>query len=184
MKGLIKLSNPAKEQNIKELSEMFSKAKSVVLTNYQGISAPELTRLRAHMRSRSLEFRVVKNTLARHASRNTAFSVLDTAGIKGPISFVVGYDEVTAPAKALADYAKTDAKQKPQVICGILDGKKISPEEVKALSDLPSKEVLISRMLSVMQGPTTNFAGVFSGLLRKLVGTLAAVQEKKGESGS
>ena len=70
------------------------------------------------------------------------------------------------------------------MICGIFDGKKISPEEVKALSDLPSKEVLISKMLSVMQGPTTNFAGVFSGLLRKLVGTLAAVQEKKGPSDS
>ena len=91
---------------------------------------------------------------------------------------------MTAPAKALADYAKTDAKQKPQVICGVIEGKKISPEEVKALSELPSKEVLISRMLSVMQGPTTNFAGVFSGLLRKLVGTLAAVQEQKEKSGS
>lgn len=178
------MSNPAKEQSIKDLSEMFSKAKSVVLTNYQGITAAELTQLRAHMRKRSLDFKVVKNTLARHACKNTDFSVLEATKIKGPISFVVSYKDVTAPAKALADYAKTDAKQKPQVICGVIEGKKISPEEVKALADLPSKEVLISKMLSVMQGPTTNFVGVFSGLLRKLVGTLTAVQEQKEKSGS
>ena len=178
------MPNPAKDQEIQELSSLFAKAKSVVLTNYQGITAQELTQLRAHMHHRALDFRVVKNTLARRAARNTPFAVLDAGKIKGPISLVIGYGDIVAPAKALADYAKTDAKKKPEVICGVIEGKKISPEDVRALSDLPSKEVLISKMLSTFQGPTTNFVGVFSSLLRKLVGTLAAVQEKKGETGN
>jgi large subunit ribosomal protein L10 len=58
--------------------------------------------------------------------------------------------------------------------------KKVSPGEIKALADLPSREVLVSQMLAVFNGPTTSFAGVFSSLLRKLVGTLDAVREKKG----
>jgi large subunit ribosomal protein L10 len=62
----------------------------------------------------------------------------------------------------------------------VVEGKKVTPEEVKALADLPSKEVLIATMLAVFNGPTTNFAGIFNSLLRKLVGTLDAIREKKG----
>ena len=68
------------------------------------------------------------------------------------------------------------------VICGVFEGKKISSEEVQVLADLPSREELISHMLSVFQGPTTNFVGVFSSLSRKLVGTLDAIRVKKESS--
>lgn len=171
----------AKEEAVKELSEVFQKAKAAVLADYQGIDAISITSLRSHMRARSVEFFVVKNTLARLAAKNTSFAALD-ASFKGPVSLVVSYEDPVAPAKALADYGKKDAAAKsPRVICGIVEGKLISPDEVKALSDLPSREALISQMLSVFQGPTTNFAGVFSSLLRKLVGTLDAVREKKAQ---
>ena len=75
--------------------------------------------------------------------------------------------------------AKTKPEKNPEILCGLVDGKKISPAEVKELAALPSTEVLISQMLSVFQGPTTQFAGIFNSLLRKLVGTLEAVKEKK-----
>lgn len=176
------MATPAKNQAIEDLSAVFSKAKAVVIANYQGITAPELTRLRSHMRSRSIEFMVVKNTLARKAAKSTAFEVLDPS-LKGPVSLVVSYHDAIAPAKALREYAKTDAKKQPEVICGVVEGKRISPEEVKAIADLPSKEVLISHMLSVFQGPTTNFARVMNGLLVKLVGTLEAIKDKKEKAG-
>ena len=169
---------PAKQQAIEELNDVFSRAKSAVLTNYQGIPADELTAFRAEMKSRSLDFRVSKNTLAQIAAKNTSFEALESQ-FKGPVSMLVSFDDVIAPAKALADYKKSGAENNPKVICGLIEGKAISAEEVKILSDLPSKEVLISQMLSVFQGPTTQFAGVFSSLLRKLVGTLEAVKEKK-----
>jgi len=79
----------------------------------------------------------------------------------------------------LAEFEKSGAPKSPKVICGVVEGKKISPEQVKALADLPSKEALVSQLLAVFNGPATNFAGVFSSLLRKLVGTLDAVREKK-----
>ncbi len=168
----------AKQEAVKELNEMFQKAKAAVLTDYQGIDAVSIGSLRTHMRGRSVEFLVVKNTLAKLAAKNTPFEALD-ASFKGPVSVVVSFEDAVAPAKALAEYGKLEAAKSPKVLCGLVEGKMISAAEVKALSELPSREALIAQMLSVFQGPTTNFAGVFSGLLRKLVGTLDAVREKK-----
>ena len=172
------MANPVKVEAVKELHDVFSRAKSAVVANYQGIDARGITALRVHMRSRSVDFRVVKNTLARRAAKDTIFEVLG-GDFNGPISIVIGFDDEVAPAKALADFAKSGAPKAPDVICGVVEGKKVSSEEVQALADLPSREELISKMLSVFQGPTTNFAGVFSSLLRKLVGTLDAIREKK-----
>jgi large subunit ribosomal protein L10 len=173
-----KMPNAEKIKKVEELNGVFLKAKSAVLANYQGIEAPEMTQLRKHMRSRAIDFRVIKNTLARQAAKNTPFEMLNEE-LNGPVSLVLSFEDSVAPAKALADYAKSGDKKTPKVICGVVEGKKVSSEEVKALADLPSKEVLISQMLSAMNGPTTNFVGALSGLLRKLVGTLDAIKEKK-----
>jgi large subunit ribosomal protein L10 len=176
------MPTPAKQQEIDELNSVFKRAKGVVMTRYQGITAPALGVLRAHMHQRSLEFRVVKNSLARKAAKNTGMEALD-AHFKGPVSLIMSFNDVVAPAKALRDYAKTKPEVEPEVLVGMVDGKKVTPQEVKVLSELPSKEVLLAQMLSTFQGPTTQFVGVFHALLRKLVGTLAAVQEKKAKSG-
>ena len=168
----------AKKQTVKDLNEIFLKSKAAVLANYQGISAPDLCALRLHMKNSSVKFFVTKNTLARVAAKNTSFEALES-DFKGPVSLVVSYDDLVAPAKALAEYAKKNPAKKPEVICGLVEGQKISPKEVRELSDLPPKEVLVARMLSTFQGPATNFVGVFSSLLRKLVGTLDAIKEKK-----
>ncbi|MBT3183393.1 MAG: 50S ribosomal protein L10 [Nitrospina sp.] len=172
------MPNAEKIKTVEELNGVFLKAKAAILANYQGIDAPELTQLRRHMRAQSVDFRVIKNTLARQAAKDTPFEMLDEQ-FKGPVSLVVSFEDPVAPAKALAEFAKSGATKSPTVLCGVVEGKMVSSEEVKALADLPSKEVLISTMLSVFNGPTTNFAGVFSSLLRKLVGTLDAVREKK-----
>lgn len=172
------MPNAEKIKKVEELNGVFLKAKSAVLANYQGIGSPELTRLRSHMRGRAIDFRVIKNTLARQAAKNTPFELLDE-DFSGPVSLAVSFEDAIAPAKALADYAESGAAKTPKVICGVVEGKRVSPEEVKTLADLPSKEVLISQMLSTMNGPAANFVGALSGLLRKLVGTLGAIKEKK-----
>lgn len=175
------MANPEKQEAVKELNEVFQKASAAVLANYQGIDATSITAMRASMKNQSVEFRVVKNTLAKLAAKNTPFEVLD-ASFTGPVSVLVSYDDPVAPAKALADQRKINSKKTPQVICGLVEGKMISAEGVAALADLPSRDALLGQMLSVFQGPTTNFVGVFSSLLRKLVGTLDAVREKKASN--
>jgi large subunit ribosomal protein L10 len=179
MRGVANVPNAEKVKRVEELNGLFLKAKSAILADYQGIEAPELTLLRSHMRSRSVDFRVIKNTLARQASKNTPFELLD-GEFKGPVSLVVSFDDAVAPARALAEFAKSGAPKSPRVICGVVEGRRVSSEQIKAIADLPSKEVLISQLLAVFNGPVTGFVGIFDGLLRKLVGTLDAVREKKG----
>ena len=178
---MIYLITKIKIKKVKELNEVFQKVKAAVLADYQGIDAPELTQLRRHMRTQSVDFRVIKNTLARQAAKNTPFEMLDEE-FKGPVSLVVSYEDPIAPAKALAEFKKSGAPKSPKVLCGVIEGKKVSSKEVQAIADLPSREELISQMLFVFQGPTTNFVRVFSSLARKLVGTLDAIRKKK-ESG-
>lgn len=174
------MPTPAKEQTVKELNEIFQKAQAAVLANYQGIDAANITAMRAHMRARAVDFRVIKNTLAKKAAKNTPFEVLD-ADFIGPVSLAISLEDPVSPAKAMADYAGSGVEKSPKILCGFVGGKKIDSAQVKALAELPSKEVLISQMLSTFQGPTRNFAGVFSSLLRKLVGTLDAVREHKAK---
>lgn len=170
----------AKKETVKNLNQKFSKAKSAVLANYQGISAQELGALRRLMRERSVDFFVTKNTLARRAVPNTPFEALES-DFSGAISIFISYEDLVAPAKALAEYAKTGPEKNPEIICGLVESQKLSPEEVTELSNLPPREVLVARVLATFQSPTTRFVGVFSGLLRKFVGTLDAIKEKKSD---
>ena len=127
------MANSVKVEVVEELHSIFSRAKSVVVATYQGIDAEGITALRVHMRSRSVDFRVVKNTLARRAVKDTSLEVLGE-DFKGPVSVLVGFEDVIAPAKALADFAKSGATKSPEIICGVVEGKKVSPEEVHALA--------------------------------------------------
>ncbi len=174
------MPTPAKQQTIDELNDVFSRAKSALLAHYHGISAADMAVLRTHMRERAVDFRVIKNTLARKATKGTPLEILENE-FKGPVSLLVSFDDAVAPAKALSDYAKSGVEKSPEVVAGIVEGQQVSPAEVKAIANLPSKEVLLSQLLSVMNGPTTNFVGVFSALLRKLVGTLDAIKDKKAQ---
>ena len=174
------MPTPAKQETINELNDVFTRAKSALLAHYHGISAENMAALRTHMRERGVDFRVIKNTLAQKAVKNTPLEAMKN-DFKGPVSLIVSFDDAVAPAKALSDYAKSGVEKSPDVVAGIVEGKQVSPAEVKALADLPSKEVLLSQLLSVMNGPTTNFVGVFSALLRKLVGTLDAIKDKKAQ---
>lgn len=170
----------AKQQTIDELNDVFTRAKSAILAHYHGISAADMTVLRTHMRERAVDFRVIKNTLAKKAMKDTPLEVLESE-FKGPVSLLVSFDDAVAPAKALADYAKSGVKKSPDVVAGVVEGQQVTLEEIQALANLPSKEVLLSQLLSVMNGPTTNFVGVFSALLRKLVGTLDAIKDQKAQ---
>ena len=95
------MPTPAKQQKIDELSDIFSRAKSALLAHYHGISAEDMTALRAHMRERAVDFRVIKNTLAQKAAKNTPLEVLEN-DFKGPVSLIVSFDDAVAPAKALS----------------------------------------------------------------------------------
>jgi large subunit ribosomal protein L10 len=161
---------------VEELNEKFSRAKALVLTDYRGLDTSAMNALRVQLRKESVEYRVVKNTLMSRASEGT-----DVAQLKdhfaGPSAVALSYDDPVAPAKILVKFSKDNAKL--EVKAGVLEGKILDVEGIKRLADLPSREALLSQVLSVFNGPARAFVTVLSGVPRNLLGVLNAIKAEK-----
>jgi large subunit ribosomal protein L7/L12 len=168
---------------VAELHEKFSRAKLTVMTECAGLPVNQITELRKQLRGAKAELRVVKNTLAIRASEGTTVSVAKDA-FKGPLAVVIGYDDPVLPAKILKDFLKAEKRdEKMRITTGVLEGKRLEPMQLVAVANLPSKEVLLSMLLSALQGPIRGVVFTLSGILRKLVGIMVAIQEKKKGEG-
>lgn len=166
----------AKEPVVKEIKEKLEASQGAVLTDYRGLDVAEVTELRNKLRDAGVEFKVVKNTLTRIAANQIGLEGLDPY-LEGPTAIAFGLNDPVAPAKILSDFAK--AHKDLEIKAGILEGRVIGIDGVKALADLPSREVLLAKVLGGMQAPMYGFAGVLQGTLRSLVYALNAVREKK-----
>jgi large subunit ribosomal protein L10 len=165
-----------KEKQVIEIKEKLEKSKSVVLYDYRGLTVEEVTGLRNEFRKAGVEYRVIKNSLMVRAVGMLGIEGMDDY-LKGPSAFAFGYDDPVAPAKVLNEFIKK--AKKTEIKAGIVEGKVIDAEGVKALANLPSKEVLIAQMLGSMNAPITGMVSVLSGTLRKLVYALDRIKETK-----
>ena len=170
------MNRGSKEQVVAELADKLAKSKAAFLADYRGLNVEKVNQLRNELRRAGAEYRVVKNTLLRLASKGTAVECLDDK-FEGPTAIALAGDDPVAPAKVLNDFAK--ANEKFVLKAGALEGKVLSAAEIKALADLPSREELLGKMLGSMNAPVSNFVGVLAAVPRSLVQVLAAVQEKK-----
>ena len=168
---------------IAELNEKFSRAKLAVMTECSGLEVNHITELRRQLRGVKAEFRVVKNTLAARAVDGTQLAPAKPH-FKGPLAMLIGYDDPAVATKILRDFIKAEKRdEKMKITVGVLDGQLLQAEQLLAVASLPSKAVLISMLLSGMQGPARGLVYALSGLLRGLVGVLAAIQDKKKGEG-
>jgi len=167
---------------IAELHEKFSRAKLAVMTECSGMEVNHITELRRQLRGIKAEFKVVKNTLAARAVEGTQLAPAKPH-FKGPLAVMIGYDDPAVATKVLRDFIKAEKRdEKMKITVGVLDGNLLQAEQLLAVASLPSKAVLLSMLLSAMQGPARGLVYALSGLLRGLVGVLAAIQDKrKGE---
>jgi len=165
-----------KEQIVKEFKEKLEKAQTVILSNYKGLTVEDDTALRRKFKEANAEYKVYKNTLMTIAAKDLGYEEL-TNYLEGPTSVAFGYDDPVAPAKVLADFIKTH--KGVEIKAGLVNGKFVTVEEIKALAELPSKEELIAKVLGSMNAPITNLVFVLSGTLRSLLYALNAVKEKK-----
>jgi len=170
------LSLEAKKQVVEEIKERLEKTQVAVLADYRGLNVAEVTELRAKLREAGVDFKVLKNTLTRLVANEVGLEGLDPY-LEGPTAIAFGIDDPVVPAKVLSDYAKTHKAL--EIKAGILEKKVIDANGVKALADLPSREVLLAKVMGAMQSPLYGFAGSLQGLLRNLVYVLDAVKEKK-----
>ena len=142
-----------------------------------------ITELRRQLRGVKAEFRVVKNTLAARAVDGTQLAPAKPH-FKGPLAMLIGYDDPAVATKILRDFIKAEKRdEKMKITVGVLDGQLLQAEQLLAVASLPSKAVLISMLLSAMQGPARGLVYALSGLLRGFVGVLAAIQDKKKGEG-
>ncbi len=170
------MPRPEKIQQVQELTEKFKEAKAVYLTDFTGLDVIKATELRKRLREASVEYRVVKNTLAKMAAKNAGCDML-LDYLTGPTGLAFGIKDPIVPAKILTEFSKDNEKLKVKV--GLFEGRVFDTKGVKQLALLPSREVLLSQLLSGLQAPISGFVGALGGILQKLVGTLDAVAKKK-----
>jgi large subunit ribosomal protein L10 len=170
------IQKTAKVEKTAALQAKFVEAKGVVLSDYCGLNVQQMSELRRQLRDVSVEFQVVKNTLARRAMATTDLGPL-VEHFVGPTAVALAANDVVAMAKALTEFAKKEPKL--VIRTGFIEGQLLSSEQVAALAEVPPKEVLLARMLASMQSPLGGFVGVLHGVLRQLLYTLVAIQEAK-----
>jgi len=170
------ITKQQKEQMLEMLKEKMGSSQLIVLADYKGVNVDAMTKLRRKMRESGSELKVAKNTITKIAARELSLEGVDPY-LEGPIALAFGYEDPVAPAKIMNDFIKEQKKM--EIKCGILEGKIVDAAQVKALANLPSREVLLAKVLGGMQAPMYGFAGALQGLLRNLVYVLDAVREKK-----
>ncbi len=170
----MKLEN--KKQIVTKLQGKFSEAKLVILTDYKGLDVAAMNDLRAKLKEAGVDYQVVKNTLLRRAAEGTPVSTIGDSFI-GPSAVAMSLEDPIALAKVLIDFAK--ANDKLEVKIGVMEGKVIDAAEIKALSALPSREVLLAKLLSVMVAVPTGVVTVLNEIPAKFVRVLAAVRDQK-----
>ncbi|HEX9097624.1 MAG TPA: 50S ribosomal protein L10 [Candidatus Dormibacteraeota bacterium] len=165
-----------KAATVADLTARLKASSTAVLADYRGMTVGQMRDLRTKLRGGGIEMVVVKNTLARRAAKAAGYEPLN-AELVGPIAMLFAVDDVSAPARILNDYIR--ANRKMVIKGGLLEGQVIKADAVTELADLPSREVLLSRLLGAMQAPLGNLASVLQAPLTKFARTLDAVRSQK-----
>ncbi len=174
------MSREKKVQIIDSLEQVFSRCNVAILTDYRGISATEMTDLRRRLREAGIEYRVVKNTLARFAAQRVGREEL-LSFFEGPVAIAFGYDDITEPAKALADYIE-DSRVTMSIRGGFLPDRLLTSEDIDTLSKVPSREVLLAKVVGGIQSPISALVSHLAAPMSGIIGVLQSrIQQMEGE---
>lgn len=170
------LNRKQKEEIVKELHEKLLGVKCAVITDFRGLDVSAMNTLRNELRAASVEYRVAKNSLLRLSSQDTDLSCLKDQ-LAGPSALALSKEDPVAPARVLVKFAKENPALK--IKAGALDGKLLDIDAINALAELPSREVMLSMLLSAMNGVPTGFVVVLGGVIRNLLGVLSALRDQR-----
>lgn len=171
------MKKESKQQVVAELHDKLDRAKAVFLADFRGLNVGKVTELRNELRNAEVEYKVVKNTLLELAVKDTDKLAL-VQHFAGPTAVALSYTDPVAAAKILSRYEK-DQQIPFKLKGGVLTGKAISVADIQALADLPSREVLLARMLGSMNAPATNFVGTLAAVPGSFVRALDAIRIQK-----
>ena len=159
-----------KAKVIDELEEEFGKCNVGILIDYRGLPTPEMNTLRHKLQESGSKYRVVKNTLARFAAKKTGKTELVNS-LKGPMAIAFGYSDVSGTARVVTDYVR-DSKVPLSITGGFLGNRLLNAADVATLATLPSREILLARVLGQMNAPITALASALASPIRGFVTVL------------
>jgi len=159
-----------------DLEKQFTASSSVVLADYRGLDAEKTLLLRRKFKESSVKFLVAKNTLVKIAAEKAGFDGIDVH-LSGPTALAVSEDPV-APSRVLGEFLK-DNSDLLRIKGGYVEGTLMNAEEIVALAGIPSRDVLLSKLVGSLQSPVSGFVNVMAGSIRNLVGVLSAIQAQK-----
>jgi large subunit ribosomal protein L10 len=165
-----------KKQIAEDLKGRFEKSTLVILTDYKGLDVAAMNALRRRLRETNTEFQVVKNSLLVRASEGNDVALIKDQ-FTGPSAVALSDDDPVAPAKVLADFVKENKKFEIKV--GVLNGKLIDIDGIKALSSLPSREILLGQVLAAMNAVPTSLVTALADVPRRFVNVLQALKDQK-----
>jgi len=166
-----------KQEAVKILKERLSDANATVFVNFDGLTVMETNELRNILRKEKIEYTVAKKSLLKIALKDTKIKGIDLDSLEGGLGMASGFSDEVLPAKLLDTFAKKHEAVK--LIGGIFNGEFIDTKEVVALAKLPSKQELFSKLVWLLQYPTSGFVNVLAGTMRNFVYALNAIKEKK-----
>ena len=163
-----------------DITERLKKANAAIVAEYRGLTVAELTDLRVKLRESKSEFKIVKNRVAKVAIKEDVADVAPISdALKGPVGLVIVYGDAAQAAKSLIEFGKD--KENFKVTAGVMDGKAVTAADLKAISELPSKDVLMARLVGTLVAPHRGILGVLNGVPRQLVQVINAIKEKKAQ---
>jgi large subunit ribosomal protein L10 len=165
------LPTPRKEKLVEDLTDALGRATMTIVADYRGLKVSDLQSLRAQLRPHNADVKVAKNTLAKIAARANSLEVLESE-LVGPTALVLAYDDVAQPAKIVNDFVRTSRIL--QVRSGLLEGQIIAADRIDEIASLPSRDVLIGKVVGGMTSPLYNIVGVLSAPTRSLLYVLQA----------
>ncbi len=174
-----KLNKEEKIRIVSELKDKFEKARGIVFTDYRGLDVEEITGLRNSLRSVDVEYKVIKNTLAKRAAEDTQVEPAKDV-FSGPVGIAVGYDDPVLLLKKVLEFNKSN--EKLEIKGGIVEGGVCTPEQIREISNLPPREVLLSMLVGAMQSPLSKLAGLMNSTITQFAYALENLKNKKNES--
>lgn len=156
----------AKQPIVQEIAGLLENAQAAVLVDYMGITVDADTALRKQLREANVTYRVYKNTLMKIAMKGTAFEAL-ADDLKGPSAIAVSTEDATAPARVIATYISSTKTDKISLKAGVVDGTYYDQKGINAVALIPSREILLGRLLGSWQAPMANFARVIDQIAKK-----------------
>ena len=170
------MPNKKNIEQVKELSESFSKAKAIYFTEYHGLNVGDITKLRSEFFKADVEFKVAKNTLIKLAAEENKIAGLEEI-LKGSTALAIAYDEPVSPAKVIKEFTKEN--ELPSVKGILFDGEFMPGEDFKRLANLPSKEELLAKLVSMLNNPLQKLVSTLNAPLQNVAGVLNNLKEQK-----